>query len=138
MPRGFGTLQGMFLIGQSSRRAFDIRWPVGVGFALPTYAFWEMCNWTLGVSIHTVHFAMMLALMAALFIAAFPLLEKTAGQSRRRTFSDVATRFHKRANIREESHESRYLLLRQVYGPRSRSSPSARWRRGQLVRWRFR
>ena len=41
MPRGFGTLAGMFLIGQLSRRAFDTRWLVGIGFAFLAYALWD-------------------------------------------------------------------------------------------------
>lgn len=34
--RGFGTLAGMFVIGQLARRAFDTRWRVGLGLLLMT------------------------------------------------------------------------------------------------------
>jgi MFS transporter, DHA2 family, multidrug resistance protein len=60
-PRGFGTLLGMFLIGQLSRRGLDTRCLVGLGFGLLAYALWEMGNWTLGVNIATVRFAMILS-----------------------------------------------------------------------------
>jgi DHA2 family multidrug resistance protein len=61
LPRGFGTLIGMLLIGQLSRRGFDIRWLVGVGFVVLTYALWSMGQWTLDVSITTVRAAMILS-----------------------------------------------------------------------------
>jgi len=61
LPRGFGTLIGMLLIGQLSRRGFDIRWLVGVGFVVLTYALWSMGEWTLDVSITTVRAAMILS-----------------------------------------------------------------------------
>ena len=58
MPRGFGTLVGMFLMAQLSRRAFDTRWLVGVGFALLAYALWSMGHWTLDVSMNDVYWPM--------------------------------------------------------------------------------
>jgi DHA2 family multidrug resistance protein len=58
MPRGFGTLAGMFLIGQLSRRAFDTRWLVGVGFAFLAYALWSMSQWSLEVSMNDVYWPM--------------------------------------------------------------------------------
>ena len=58
MPRGFGTLAGMFLIGQLSRRAFDTRWLVGVGFVFLSYALWAMSRWSLDVSMHDVRWPM--------------------------------------------------------------------------------
>jgi DHA2 family multidrug resistance protein len=58
MPRGFGTLTGMFLIGQLSRRAFDTRWLVGVGFVFLAYALWSMSHWTLDVSMNEVYWPM--------------------------------------------------------------------------------
>jgi DHA2 family multidrug resistance protein len=61
LPRGFGTLVGMFLIGQLSRRAFDTRWLVGLGFALLGYALWMMSHWTLDVGIPEVRWAMILS-----------------------------------------------------------------------------
>ncbi|HEY6394724.1 MAG TPA: DHA2 family efflux MFS transporter permease subunit, partial [Candidatus Binataceae bacterium] len=54
MPRGFGTLIGMLLIGQLSRVGLDTRWLVGVGFSIVAYALWMMAHWTLGVSMNTV------------------------------------------------------------------------------------
>jgi DHA2 family multidrug resistance protein len=61
LPRGFGSLMGMFLIGQLSRRGVDIRWLVGVGFVVLTYALWSMGQWALDVSITSVRSAMILS-----------------------------------------------------------------------------
>jgi DHA2 family multidrug resistance protein len=61
LPRGFGTLAGMFAIGQLSRRAFDTRWLVGLGFVLMACALWSMSHWTLDVGISHVRFAMILS-----------------------------------------------------------------------------
>ncbi len=58
MPRGFGTLTGMFLIGQLSRRGFDTRWLVGVGFMFLAYALWTMSLWSLDVSMSNVYWPM--------------------------------------------------------------------------------
>jgi DHA2 family multidrug resistance protein len=58
MPRGFGTLTGMFLIGQLSRRGFDTRWLIGVGFTFLTYALWTMSLWSLDVSTSNVYWPM--------------------------------------------------------------------------------
>jgi DHA2 family multidrug resistance protein len=48
-PRGAGTLVALLLVGQLSRRGFDMRPLVGVGFALVTYASWRMGHWDLDV-----------------------------------------------------------------------------------------
>jgi DHA2 family multidrug resistance protein len=48
----------MFLIGQLSRRAFDTRWLVGVGFVFLGYALWSMSHWTLDVSMNEVYMPM--------------------------------------------------------------------------------
>jgi len=61
LPRGFGTLAGMFLIGQLSRRGVDTRWLVGVGFAFLAAALWSMNQWTLGVSISNVRWPMIMS-----------------------------------------------------------------------------
>jgi DHA2 family multidrug resistance protein len=61
LPRGFGTLAGMFFIGQVSRRAYDTRWFVGLGFVLMACALWSMSHWTLDVGIGYVRFAMILS-----------------------------------------------------------------------------
>lgn len=58
LPRGLGTLVGMFLIGQLSRRAVDVRWLIGVGFVFLSSALWWMSHWTLGVGIPEVRWAM--------------------------------------------------------------------------------
>jgi DHA2 family multidrug resistance protein len=57
LPRGFGTLFGMFMVGQLSRRGFETRWFVGLGFGLLALALWSMSNWTLGISMSNVRFA---------------------------------------------------------------------------------
>ncbi len=61
LPRGFGTLVGMFLIGQLSRRAIDTRWLVGVGFVFLAAALWSMSHWTLGVGIDNVRWPMIMS-----------------------------------------------------------------------------
>src|SRR5262249_39720245 len=61
LPRGFGTLFGMFLIGQISRRRIDTRGFVGLGFVFLAIALWWMSEWTLGISTSTVRFAMILS-----------------------------------------------------------------------------
>jgi MFS transporter, DHA2 family, multidrug resistance protein len=58
MPRGFGTLAGMLLIGQLSRRGFDTRWLVGVGFMFLAYALWTMSLWSLDISMSEVYWPM--------------------------------------------------------------------------------
>lgn len=49
-PRGVGTLLAMLVVGQLSRRRFDTRYLIGLGFGLFTVALWSMSHWTLGVS----------------------------------------------------------------------------------------
>lgn len=49
-PRGLGILVGMVLVGQLSRRRFDTRYLVGVGFALFAGSLWVMSRWTLAIS----------------------------------------------------------------------------------------
>ncbi|MGH8012454.1 MAG: MFS transporter, partial [Candidatus Binataceae bacterium] len=61
LPRGFGTLGGMFLIGQLSRRGFDTRWWVGAGFAFLALSLWMMSEWTLGIAMSNVRWAMILS-----------------------------------------------------------------------------
>jgi len=61
MPRGFGTFVGMFLIGQLSRRGFDTRWLVGVGFVFLAAALWTMSQWTLDVAIVNVRWPMIMS-----------------------------------------------------------------------------
>jgi len=61
LPRGFGTLAAMIAIGQISRRGFDTRWLVGLGFALTSYALWSMSHWTLDVGINSVRLAMIVS-----------------------------------------------------------------------------
>ena len=61
MPRGFGTLGGMLLIGQLSRRGYDTRWLVGVGFFFLAAAMWSMSQWTLGVAISNVRWPMIMS-----------------------------------------------------------------------------
>jgi MFS transporter, DHA2 family, multidrug resistance protein len=74
LPRGFGSLIGMLVIGQLSRRAFDTRWLVGLGFALLAYALWLMSRWTLGVGTPNVRVAMILSGLATGLI--FPVMSK--------------------------------------------------------------
>jgi hypothetical protein len=57
----FGSVIGMLLVGQLSRRAFDTRWLVGSGFVVLTFALWSMSSWTLDVSIASVRFVMIIS-----------------------------------------------------------------------------
>jgi MFS transporter, DHA2 family, multidrug resistance protein len=68
LPRGFGILLAMVLMGQLSRRAFDTRLLIGVAFALLAYGLWSMSDWTLAVSITSVRFAMVITGLGAGFI----------------------------------------------------------------------
>jgi MFS transporter, DHA2 family, multidrug resistance protein len=43
-PRGFGTMFAMLLLGTLSRRGFDTRFLVGIGFALVAAAMWSMAG----------------------------------------------------------------------------------------------
>ncbi len=43
-PRGFGTMFAMLLLGTLSRRGFDTRFLVGIGFGLVALAMWEMAG----------------------------------------------------------------------------------------------
>jgi len=43
-PRGFGTMFAMLLLGTLSRRGFDTRFLVGVGFGLVAISMWEMAG----------------------------------------------------------------------------------------------
>jgi DHA2 family multidrug resistance protein len=61
LPRGFGTLIGMFFIGQLSRRGFDTRCLVGIGFVALAYSLWSMGQWTLDASLTSVRSAMILS-----------------------------------------------------------------------------
>ena len=74
LPRGFGSIVGMLLVGQLSRRAFDTRWLVGLGFAVLAYALLSMSSWTLDVSIESVRFAMILSGLGTGLI--FPVMSK--------------------------------------------------------------
>jgi DHA2 family multidrug resistance protein len=48
-PRGAGTLVALLMVGQLSRRGFDMRPLVGVGFVIVAYATWRMGHWDLSV-----------------------------------------------------------------------------------------
>jgi len=50
VPRGFGVLLAMLAVGQLSKRGFDTRYLVGIGFSLFALSLWSMSHWTLGVS----------------------------------------------------------------------------------------
>ncbi|MBV8771909.1 MAG: MFS transporter, partial [Deltaproteobacteria bacterium] len=43
-PRGFGTMFAMLLLGTLSRRGFDTRFLVGIGFGLVAVAMWKMAG----------------------------------------------------------------------------------------------
>jgi len=74
LPRGFGSVVGMLLVGQLSRHAFDTRWLVGLGFVVLAYALWAMSSWTLDVSIESVRCVMILSGLGTGLI--FPVMSK--------------------------------------------------------------
>ncbi|HEV3109129.1 MAG TPA: DHA2 family efflux MFS transporter permease subunit [Candidatus Binataceae bacterium] len=53
-PRGLGSMTGMLLVGQVSRRGHDTKGFVGVGFALVALATWIMSGWNLQASMWAV------------------------------------------------------------------------------------
>jgi DHA2 family multidrug resistance protein len=60
-PRGLGTLVAMLLIGQLSRRGFDTRPLVGLGFLTLAYAIWEMGHWDLQVGMRSIFWPIVLS-----------------------------------------------------------------------------
>ena len=53
-PRGLGSMTGMLMVGQVSRRGHDTKGFVGVGFALVALATWIMSGWNLQASMWAV------------------------------------------------------------------------------------
>ena len=76
LPRGFGAMVGMFLLGQLSRRAFDTSWLVGLGFVVLSFSLWSMSQWTLGVSMDSTRLAMILSGLGSGLI--FPAISAAA------------------------------------------------------------
>jgi DHA2 family multidrug resistance protein len=74
-PRGAGTLVSMLLVGQLSRRGFDMRPLVGVGFAIVAYATWQMGHWDLDVGTRALAIPIILSGVGSGFI--FPTLSAT-------------------------------------------------------------
>ncbi len=74
-PRGLGTLVAMLLVGQLSRRGFDMRPLVGVGFAIVAYATWMMSHWDLNVGTWALAVPIVLSGAGSGFI--FPTLSAT-------------------------------------------------------------
>jgi len=74
-PRGLGTLVSMLLVGQLSRRGFDMRPLVGVGFAVVAYSTWMMGHWNLSVSTWSLAVPIILSGAGSGFI--FPTLSAT-------------------------------------------------------------
>jgi MFS transporter, DHA2 family, multidrug resistance protein len=60
-PRGFGTLVAMLFIGQLSRRGFDTRPLVGLGFFILAYATWNMGHWDLQVGMRNIFWPVVLS-----------------------------------------------------------------------------
>jgi DHA2 family multidrug resistance protein len=76
VPRGFGTMAAMLLIGQLSRRGVDTRALVGFGFVLMGYSLWSMGHWNLEIGMTNVIFPMMLSGVASGLI--FPTMSAAA------------------------------------------------------------
>ena len=64
VPRGFGTLFAMLLIGQLARRGVNTMPLVGFGFFLLAFALWQMSQWTLSVSMRNEFFPMVVSGLA--------------------------------------------------------------------------
>jgi MFS transporter, DHA2 family, multidrug resistance protein len=64
VPRGFGTLFAMLLIGQLARRGVNTMPLVGFGFFLLAFALWQMSRWTLSVSMSNEFFPMVVSGLA--------------------------------------------------------------------------
>jgi len=54
VPRGAGTLCAMLMVGEMSRRGWDTRFLVGLGFVVLSYAVWQMGQWTLAVGMNNL------------------------------------------------------------------------------------
>jgi DHA2 family multidrug resistance protein len=53
-PRGIGVILALVAVGQLSRRGWDMRPLIGVGFLLAAYEIWQMSEWNLEVSMQAV------------------------------------------------------------------------------------
>ncbi len=53
-PRGIGVMISMLGIGQLSRKGFDTRPWIGIGFIVVAYSAWEMSRWDLQVSMEAI------------------------------------------------------------------------------------
>jgi len=53
-PRGLGVVIALILVGQLSRRGYDMRPFTAVGFVLAAYEIWQMSKWNLDVSMQAV------------------------------------------------------------------------------------
>jgi DHA2 family multidrug resistance protein len=53
-PRGIGVVVALIAVGQLSRRGFDMRALVSLGFILAAYEIWRMSEWNLEVSMQAV------------------------------------------------------------------------------------
>jgi DHA2 family multidrug resistance protein len=53
-PRGLGVFVALIMVGQLSRRGYDIRSLIGFGFILAAYQVWRMSEWNLDVSMRAV------------------------------------------------------------------------------------
>ena len=60
-PRGLGTVAAMLIIARMSKRRYDTRWLVGVGFAVLAYATWMMSRWTLDIGMREVFVPIMIS-----------------------------------------------------------------------------
>ncbi len=76
-PRGVGVAAGAIFVGQVSRRGFDTRGLVALGFFLFAYATWLMADWNLDVSMGSMMWPILLMGIGGGFIfpdvAAAPL-----------------------------------------------------------------
>jgi len=53
-PRGIGVIVALLAVGQLSRRRYDMRPLIGIGFVLAAYEIWQMSEWNLEVSMRAV------------------------------------------------------------------------------------
>ncbi|MGH8012673.1 MAG: MFS transporter, partial [Candidatus Binataceae bacterium] len=75
LPRGVGAGIAMLVVGFLSRRGFDTRFLMPVGFVVGAWAAWQMSHWNLQVSTDVIFWPILLFGLVSL---AFPLLSAAA------------------------------------------------------------
>jgi MFS transporter, DHA2 family, multidrug resistance protein len=88
-PRGLGSMTGMLMVGQLSRRGHDTKPFVGIGFALVAFSCWMMAGWSLQAGMWTVMWPPVV--MSVGFGMIFPTISAVALSGIRRERMGYAT-----------------------------------------------